>query len=109
MKRKMWFLAIIIAAALVNAGLARADGASASFSVGLTVSVPGLVSVPLVNATFTPGAAAVTVAKQGYSNIQLLRNDAGSYVFAAISLLNGGRYLITVAAWQGRILNVMQG
>jgi len=109
MKRKLWLLAILIGAVLVNAGLAQADGTSTSFAVGLTVLAPGQVSAAVVNATFTPGAAAVTVARQGYSNVQLLRSDAGSYVFAAISLQDGARYLITVAAWQGRILNVTQG
>jgi hypothetical protein len=109
MKQRLWLLAILIGSVLVNAGLARADGASASLAVGLTVAAPGQARAAVVNATFTPGAAAIMVAKQGYSNIKLLRSDAGSYVFAAISRQNGRHYLISVAAWQGRILGLTPG
>lgn len=109
MMRNFWLFAMCGLAALVNAGPTKADGATASFGVGLTVFAPGQVGVALLNATFTPGAAAVTVAKRGYSNIQLVRRDAGGYVFTAISQQDGLRYLITVAAWQGRILSVTLG
>jgi len=101
----------LIAAALIGSGAAQADSGNAFFGVGLTVlaakpAAPA--GVIYRNAVYTPGAVAIGLSAQGYSQVALVSRNASGYVFSAFSSA-GQRYLLTVAAWRGEIVSAVRG
>jgi hypothetical protein len=100
----------LLLANLTGSG-AKADSASGFFGVGLTVQAmkpAAQKGTILRSAVYTPGAVAIGLSAQGYGQVALLSRNPGSYVFSAVSLGNGQRYLLTVAVWGGQIVSAVR-
>ena len=97
---------------VVGAGTAHADSGNGFFGVGLSVlaskpTVP--VGVIYRNAVYTPGAVAIGLSAQGYTQVGLVSRGVNGYVFSAVLRANGQRFLLTVAAWRGEIVSAVRG
>lgn len=85
---------------------AQAGSASGTFNVGVSILPPGQPAPLVRNANFTPVASATVLAGMGFTNVRLLRRDSAGYVFLASRGPGQVSYLVTMSAWQGKVLAV---
>jgi len=110
MNHKPTIAFVVLAGLMMDSGEPQAQSGNAFFGVGLTVLAAKPKSAANVinrSAVYTPGAAAIGLAAQGYTAVALVnRNDTG-YLFSAVSRSTGKHYLLTVAAWHGEIVEAV--
>ena len=94
----------VIAGLLSSEGLAQQ--ASTSFSVGITIGGGGRPRLAVAPAkTFTWGAAAISVRRQGFHVLRRLEKSDGFYWFTAKR--DGSRFKVAVLIATGVILKVI--
>ncbi len=112
MSQRIYTILTLAAAMMISSGVAKAESNSAFFGVGLTALAAKPVTpsgIIMRNAVYTPGAVAIGLSAQGYSQVSLLGRNPQGYLYSAISRGNGQHYLITVAAWRGEIVSAVRG
>jgi hypothetical protein len=87
---------------------ARATTVSSQFGVGIVI---GAVKTPLAPSTqretrlrYTPGAAAITLRRAGFSSLELVARSKPYYVFKAVRA--SAEYSVKVSAFTGTIIAI---